>query len=161
MKNILLSSEGKFGRRAAFLYGVSFGVMVGMLDIFLPSSSHTLLYYSAVYGVIILFASISARTTRCDFYPLRVLAIASLSMGFWAITWSLYFALFQFSQWYSVFIVQQIIGLGLNIYVPISTYIVSTCIQTGGGALLIQLTSPGTLRNIVARILKLALSSND
>lgn len=123
-----------------YIAGIVMGVAIGLLDTFFPSDMHNLLYYFLVYFSIGMLAIYVGRGHLSWNLPVRILGIASLSMGFWAITWSSIFFAFHPSSFIYTFLVRQSIGIGLGIYVPIGIYIFSTVLQSVGGAFLIYLS---------------------
>lgn len=134
---------------AGYWLGIFLGVAIGLVDVFFPGSYHNLAYYFLIYGSLGILSGYFAAITAYRLFLIRTLGIASISMGFWAIAWSLYYYAFNYPVWHRVFISDQAIGIGLGINVPIGTYLFSTAFQTLGGAFLIFLTSP----NIFDRLL--------
>ncbi|MEM3851536.1 MAG: hypothetical protein QXP70_00870 [Methanomassiliicoccales archaeon] len=134
-----------------YIAGSIFGVLIGLIDVYFPSRLHDFLYYFAIYSFIFIFAVAVAITYYSEkaAVPLGALGIASISMGFWAIAWTLYYYTFHYNEWFSIFMVKQSIGIGLGIYVPISIYIFSTILQSAGGGILIFISSPSIHKKLM------------
>lgn len=130
------------------LFGVIFGLALGLVDIYFPSQYHNALYYAAVYLMIAVISVSAALKAKDSSMPVLALGIASLSMGFWAIGWSLYYFFFRYGRWYLIFVSQRTIDIGLGVYVPTSVYFLSTFIQTAGGVLFIVVSH----KNLYSRI---------
>jgi hypothetical protein len=136
--NHMDENSQRLGMQSTYLlFGVIFGLALGLLDIYFPSQYHNALYYTTVYLLIAVISASAAISARGSSVPILALGIASLSMGLWAIGWSLYYLLFRYGRWYLIFVIQRTINIGLGVYVPTSVYILSTFIQTAGGVLFI------------------------
>lgn len=140
---------GRFDSGAGYWLGIALGVVIGLIDVFLPGNYHNLAYYFLIYGSLGVLSGYFAAITAYRLFLIRTLGIASISMGFWAIAWSIYVFAFDYPVWHQVFISDQSIGIGLGINVPIGTYIFSTLVQSLGGAFLIFLTSPDIFDRLV------------
>lgn len=143
---------GRVDSSAGYWLGIALGVVIGLVDVFFPGSAHNLAYYMLIYGSLGLLSGYFAANTAYRIFLVRALGIASISMGFWAIAWTLYYLAFNYSEWHEVFVTTQMIGIGLGVNVPIQTYLFSTFIQTAGGAFLIFLTTPDIFDRIMAYV---------
>ncbi len=151
---------GRFDGRAGYWLGILLGVAIGLIDVFFPGSLHNFAYYFFIYGSLGVLSGYFAAMTSYRLFLIRTLGIASLSMGFWAIAWSLYYFAFNYAEWYNTFIATRSIGIGLGISVPIGTYLFSTFVQSAGGAFLVFLTTPRIYDSIMGWVKKRILNWN-
>lgn len=147
---VSLRLYGRVDSSAGYWLGIALGVVIGLIDVFFPGSGHNMAYYVLIYGSLGLFSGYFAANTAYRIFIVRALGIASVSMGFWAIAWTLYYLAFNYSEWREVFITTQTIGIGMGINVPIQTYLFSTFVQAAGGAFLIFLTTPTIFDRLLA-----------
>lgn len=140
--SVSMKYYGRVDSAAGYWLGILLGVVIGLIDVFFPGTYHNLAYYFVIYGSLGVLSGYFAAITAYRLFLVRTLGIASISMGFWAIAWSIYYFAFNYPEWHKVFVSDQLIGIGLGINVPTGTYIFSTIVQSLGGAILIFLTTP-------------------
>ncbi len=139
---------GMFESAAGYWLGIMLGIVIGLIDVFLPATYHNLLYYFLIYSSLGILSGCFAAITAYRLFLIRSLGIASISMGFWAIAWSVCYYALYYPEWHKTFVSDQLIGIGLGISVPITTYLFSTFVQSAGGATLIFLTNPSVFNRI-------------
>ena len=111
---------GTFESAAGYWLGIVLGIVIGLIDVFLPGTYHNMVYYFLIYGSLGILSGFFAAMTAYRLFLIRSLGIASISMGFWAIAWSVCYYTLYYPEWHKTFVSDQLIGIGLGISVPSS-----------------------------------------